>query len=432
MKWFLSSVVCLFATGTTLGQADPDPSGVLRSQASWITVITSSNPSNDRFKKALQLRDEQETELRQTRSWYNKEVSQIIANTKPRTGVAPELASLRRTYLRIVRTVLSDEQWEALQQLRRQEQFFHHHNAAALANDDYAAALHLTDEQIGLVRHRAAAAAFTLSYDIIALARQSVDEVCEMVLNDDQRKQLREMLGKPFVAPTDTRYFKSYVKPPSFATDEQKDQHRKLMWLYLVISEGNEELRAETGIPADIGATRDDLVFANTVRRGRPGYAGPARTMTLDGGSILLLRFAKKPPAKPEENEPKLDAFYGDLLASTYERATAELLPHQLVRLDQLRRQELLRGGDIRVLALPEFAEALGLNDEQLQHLQEVASEAQQQLDEKVQTLKHESLTGVFQEVLTADQLSNLREMLGDVVVKPRKTGRTPLEILTQ
>lgn len=90
------------------------------------------------------------------------------------------------------------------------------------------------------------------------------------------------------------------------------------------------------------------------------------------------------------------------------------LLPHQLDRLKQLSVQSRMRrGGAQNALESDEARDRLGISDEQLDEIREVAEKAQEEMQEKVAKLQKEAREKVLA-VLTPEQRELWKEMIGD------------------
>jgi hypothetical protein len=89
------------------------------------------------------------------------------------------------------------------------------------------------------------------------------------------------------------------------------------------------------------------------------------------------------------------------------------LLDHQLARLKQLQLQSRLqRGGAADALASDDLRQALGLTDEQLEKMRQVAAEADAELRETVRKATEQARNKVL-EVLSAEQRAKWEEMTG-------------------
>jgi hypothetical protein len=88
------------------------------------------------------------------------------------------------------------------------------------------------------------------------------------------------------------------------------------------------------------------------------------------------------------------------------------LLDHQLERLKQLQLQSQLQGGAANALASNDVREALGLTDEQLEEMRQVASEAEAELREQIRKATEEARSKVL-DVLTAEQRAKWEQMTG-------------------
>ena len=89
------------------------------------------------------------------------------------------------------------------------------------------------------------------------------------------------------------------------------------------------------------------------------------------------------------------------------------LLDHQLERLKQLQLQSRLqRGSAADALASTDVREALGVTDEQLEQMRQVATEAEAELRETIRKATEEARSKVL-DVLTAEQRAKWEEMTG-------------------
>lgn len=90
------------------------------------------------------------------------------------------------------------------------------------------------------------------------------------------------------------------------------------------------------------------------------------------------------------------------------------LLPHQVTRLKELSLQaEVKRGGTQGLLSNPKVKEQLGLTDQQITSIQEKAESVKVDLEKKIEALRESAREEVLS-VLTSEQQSKIKEMLGD------------------
>ena len=96
------------------------------------------------------------------------------------------------------------------------------------------------------------------------------------------------------------------------------------------------------------------------------------------------------------------------------EQINGILLKHQQDRLQQVALQtQLKNSGTANALGSKNFADALGLTDDQVKRLKERATELKKAMDEKIARMKEEMKAELLEE-LTAEQQSKLKDMLGD------------------
>lgn len=90
------------------------------------------------------------------------------------------------------------------------------------------------------------------------------------------------------------------------------------------------------------------------------------------------------------------------------------LLPHQMTRLQELSFQaEVKRGGTQGLLSNPRVKEQLGLTDDQIKEIKDKAESVKVDLEKKIEALRESARDEVLS-VLTSDQQSKIKEMLGD------------------
>lgn len=110
---------------------------------------------------------------------------------------------------------------------------------------------------------------------------------------------------------------------------------------------------------------------------------------------------------------------------ATEKRINDVLLPHQVQRLEQLRRHLRMRNrGDAETLTDGELAEALDLSDAQVERIKERAKEIEKELAEEIRKLKVEAKEELFEE-LTPEQREKLKELLGDTFIYEQPDPRT-------
>ena len=93
--------------------------------------------------------------------------------------------------------------------------------------------------------------------------------------------------------------------------------------------------------------------------------------------------------------------------------ASDVLLDHQVARLKQLQVQSKMQRGASEALASDAIREKLGLTDEQLKEIQEVAKEAQEEVRKKIQQAQKEAQEKILG-VLTPEQQRVWKEMIGE------------------
>jgi hypothetical protein len=94
------------------------------------------------------------------------------------------------------------------------------------------------------------------------------------------------------------------------------------------------------------------------------------------------------------------------------------LLPFQRERLQQISAQARLRADGSNALASDEFAEALGLTEEQKKELAEAAEGFEQKLLAEYRELRKKRQREIIEKVLTPPQQRKLDELLGEELVR--------------
>ncbi len=100
------------------------------------------------------------------------------------------------------------------------------------------------------------------------------------------------------------------------------------------------------------------------------------------------------------------------------------LLPFQKRRLDQIVAQSKLNNNGSNALMSEEFARLLKLTDEQKKELEQKQQELQKKLQEEIRDLRRKRQRELVEAVLTKDQLSKLKELLGDDLAPEEKRQR--------
>ena len=91
------------------------------------------------------------------------------------------------------------------------------------------------------------------------------------------------------------------------------------------------------------------------------------------------------------------------------------LLPHQIERLKQVALQtHMKQAGTSNALASNAVAEALNITDEQKEKLKTRAKEINEQLKKDIEALRQKAKEGLLKEVLTTEQRTSLKKMIGE------------------
>ncbi len=102
------------------------------------------------------------------------------------------------------------------------------------------------------------------------------------------------------------------------------------------------------------------------------------------------------------------------LKAQQQEQMSQILLPHQLDRLKQIALQvQMQRAGNMETLTSQKIAEALEIDEDQKQQLEDRAKEIKAKLDARIARLKEQAREELFRE-LSPSQRKKLKEMMGD------------------
>jgi len=100
------------------------------------------------------------------------------------------------------------------------------------------------------------------------------------------------------------------------------------------------------------------------------------------------------------------------------------LLPFQKQRLDQIVAQSKLNNDGSAALVSTEFAELLKLTDEQKKELEKKQKELQKKLQEEIRDLRKKRQRELVEAVLTKEQLTRLKKLIGDDLAPEEKRER--------
>jgi len=114
--------------------------------------------------------------------------------------------------------------------------------------------------------------------------------------------------------------------------------------------------------------------------------------------------------AQWDEIRPKLEKMNADMEGQLQK----SLLPHQLERLKQIDVQSRLQRGGSYALTNGDLAKTLSITAEQKEKLEKRAAEVQQELEAQIRQLRTDARKKLLEEVLTAEQRSQLEKLMGD------------------
>jgi hypothetical protein len=133
-------------------------------------------------------------------------------------------------------------------------------------------------------------------------------------------------------------------------------------------------------------------------------------------------------PDLSERERERLNKEIADLEAELREEiklAIEEtLLPFQKRRLDQIVAQSKLNNNGSNALMSEEFARLLKLTEEQKKELEKKQQEMQKKLQEEIRDLRRKRQRELVEAVLTKEQMSKLKELIGDDLAPDEKRDR--------